>query len=83
MKAQEAKELTIANIPKATVKNRKKSEKELNSVHSEIKSHAKHGLYEMKWDYRDSHDKNHVRDRLIEDGYEIEINYPYIIIKWQ
>lgn len=82
MKAQEAKDLTVANIPKATVKNRKKSERELKGVYSQIKSHAKHGHYVMKWDYRDSHDKFHVKERLEENGYDIEIRYPYLIIKW-
>jgi len=82
MKAEEAKQLTLVNKPKSDKKNIIKSEKELKEVYSLIKSQAKKGFDELKWDYRDSHNKNHVNDKLIENGYSIDIKYPYLIIKW-
>jgi len=82
MKAKEAKELTLLNLPKANVKNLKKSEKELKDVYSDIKSQAKRGHSQLDWDYRDSHDRFHVKDRLVEDGYSVDIIYPYLTIKW-
>ena len=83
MKAEEAKKLAIANKPLASEINIKKSEKELRNVYSMIANRANHGHDFLKWDYRDSHDRVHIKQKLIENGYSIsEAQYPYLLIKW-
>ena len=83
MKAEEAKQITIANKPRADVINIKKSEKELDYVYSLIRDRANHGYSYLKWDYRDSHDRKHIKEKLIGNGYSVsETQYPYLFIKW-
>lgn len=82
MKATEAKQLTILNTPKAIERNRKKSEQDIKQVYRQIKANAKKGLTELRWDYRDAHDRQHIKDTLEKDEFIVEIFYPYLIIKW-
>jgi hypothetical protein len=84
MNAEYAKMLTDIRQRKYLKKRARRLKSDLNTVHWNIRSRARHGYYHARWDYRDSMDREEVKNRLIAEGYRIDESvYPYYEIIWE
>jgi len=84
MNAKDAKALTDERQAKYEKRRNKHIKWDLNTIHWTIRSRARHGYHHARWDYRDSMDKEAIKQKLINEGYRVDDSiYPYYEIIWE
>jgi len=82
MRAEEARAIATEHKPKMAEKNKKKIERQINNLYAQIKKSAKKGHFSTHIDWRELTDLSIVEQKLIQDGYSINRNYPFLNVTW-
>ena len=77
MNAKQAEQLALSNQIRYEKRKEKRTKRNLEFIHYEIKRESKRGYFAVRWDYRDSFDKEGVKMVLIDEGYQVKEYYPY------
>ena len=82
MNAKQAEQLALSNQNRYEKRKNRRTRRNINFIHYEINRKSKKGYFAIRWDYRDSLDRDRVKQILIDDGYQVKEYYPYFEITW-